>query len=211
MLQAQILSPTERRRGVILMVVLILLTLFAIVGLSFALSASSEAQVAQLIREAEVQPRPDAEPELLASFFLGQLIYDTDDVTGVFSALRGHSLARSMYGAYYRRQDSPPWQATDADIPNTVPFNGIGRLHTHQATATGDPLAFMNPFNIDDSHLINYMYYPDDLQPTNPNGPSLKLQPFLRDPERITPPPAQPGSLPPWRTDPTQVPGPYVG
>ncbi len=206
MVQTQILSPTERRRGVILMVVLILLTLFAIVGLSFALYASSEAQVAQLIREAEVQPRPDAEPELLASFFLGQLIYDTDDFTGVFSALRGHSLARSMYGYYYSRPG-----AADPDIPNTVPFNGMGRFHTHQATAAGDPLAFMNPFNIDDSQLINYMYYPDDLQPTNPNGPSLKLQPFLRDPERINPPPAQPGSLPPWRTDPSQVPGSYVG
>src|SRR5229473_7557391 len=114
MLQARLLSPTEPRRGVILMVVLILLTLFAIVGLSFALYASSEAQVAQLIREAEVQPRPDAEPELLASFFLGQLIYDTDDFTGVFSALRGHSLARSMYGAYYPRPG-----AADPDIPNT--------------------------------------------------------------------------------------------
>lgn len=205
MIQPQIQARPEPRRGVILMVVLILLTLFAIVGLSFALYTSSEAQSSQLAREAVVQPRPDAEPELLASFFLGQLIYDTDDVRGVYSALRGHSLARSMYGAYYARQGDP-------DIPNTVPFNGTGRLHTRQATTPDDQLAFMNPFKVDDYQLINYTFYPGDLYPS-PNGPSLVPLPFLRDPERTNPnlTRAQPGAPPPWRTDPSQPPGQYVG
>ena len=46
---------TASRRGVVLMVVLILLTLFAIVGLSFVLYASSAAKSAQLAKEAEFQ------------------------------------------------------------------------------------------------------------------------------------------------------------
>src|SRR5438105_820526 len=113
MFQRQSISTAVRkrvrpRRGVILMVVLILLTLFAIVGVSFALYTGAEAGAAQRYREAQVPVWADAEPELLASFFLGQLIYDTDDVNGVYSALRGHSFARSMYGGYYPRQQGDP-------------------------------------------------------------------------------------------------------
>src|SRR5215471_11856731 len=94
---------TEARHGMILMVVLILLTLFAVVGLSFALYASSAAQTSQLAREAEVAPLPDIDPEMLFAYFMNQHIYDTDDFTGISSALRGHSLARTMYGYNYKR------------------------------------------------------------------------------------------------------------
>src|SRR5262249_40365666 len=53
----------------------------------------------------------DMDPELLLAYFLGQLIYDTDNPQ---SALRGHSLARNMYGK----------------PGNTIPFCGSGRVHT---------------------------------------------------------------------------------
>ncbi len=87
------------RRGIILLVVLALLALFATLGLSFVLYAGSEATSARLAREAESISRPDVQPELLLGYFLGQLLYDTaDDPTGMYSALRGHSLARSLYG-----------------------------------------------------------------------------------------------------------------
>src|SRR3954452_17516570 len=97
----------EPRRGLILMVVLALLTAFAIVGLTFVLYADSEAKAAQIAREAEqglnVHPY-DLDPKAALSSFLGQLIYDVNDPANltdpifVNSALRGQSLARLMYG-----------------------------------------------------------------------------------------------------------------
>jgi hypothetical protein len=135
-------SISKFRRGVILVVVLALLALFALVGVSFVYYADAEAKAARIYREAEVQGRPDLAPELLLAFFLGQLIYDLDDQTGVYSALRGHSLARLLYG--YNDQDL-----------NATPWNGTGRLHTGPGT-------YMNPFNVDDYQLINYTYFPVD-------------------------------------------------
>src|SRR5439155_6861068 len=88
----------ESRRGIILLVVISLLTLFAIVGLSFVLYADAEAKSSQIFREAEVQSVPDMDPELLMAAFLSQFIYDVDNQTGVYSGLRGLSLARTMYG-----------------------------------------------------------------------------------------------------------------
>ncbi|MCI0462448.1 MAG: hypothetical protein L0Z62_36315, partial [Gemmataceae bacterium] len=143
------------RRGVILLVVISLLTLFALVGLSFVLYADAEAASARLAREAEVQSRPDLDPRLLLAFFLGQLVCDVDDQGGVFSALRGHSLVRLMYG--YNDQAG-----------NDIPFSGTGRLHLPSVFAH-DPSA--PPEAKDDFNLINYTYFPAD-------G-------FLRDPERL--------------------------
>jgi hypothetical protein len=133
-------SPTlRRRRGVILLVVLALLTLFAVVGLSFVFYAESVARSAQLAREAEGLDRPDVNPELLLSYFLGQVLYDqNDDAVGVSSALRGHSLARLLYGY-------------DDRGPNFTPFNGTGRLHAPSPFA-----------GVDDYSLVNYSYFPGD-------------------------------------------------
>src|SRR5438128_241565 len=91
-------SEAAERRGVILLVVISLLTLFAIVGISFVLYANAEANASKVYREAANQNQIDMEPELLLHLFLGQLIYDVpDDYTGVYSAMRGHSLGRSIY------------------------------------------------------------------------------------------------------------------
>jgi hypothetical protein len=156
--------PSRARRGVILVVVLGLLTLFAVLGITFVLYADAEAASARQGRDAQSASRADVEPELLLAYFLGQLVYDAkDDDTGVSSGLRGHSLARSMYG--YDDEDS-----------NLTPFNGVGRLHT-------GPGAYANPYRIDDSFLINYTYFPADgflrdperlgarADPAQPRGP----------------------------------------
>src|SRR5262249_4029507 len=94
----------ERRRAVILMVVLALLTLFAIVGITFVFYAQKNHSASVNFREGlQIGPNggggPDIDPSVLFRWAIGQLIYDVgDDVGGVQSALRGHSLARTMYG-----------------------------------------------------------------------------------------------------------------
>src|SRR5438105_15244072 len=89
-----------QRRGVILIVVLAMLTLFAIVGVSFVLVANSQADSARLAREAESRSRPDVDPEAAFALFLGQLLYpiSDNDNAAIFSSLRGHDLARNAYG-----------------------------------------------------------------------------------------------------------------
>jgi hypothetical protein len=153
------------RRGIILLVVLALLTLFAAIGITFVLYADAEATAARIHREAESLDHPEVEPELLLAYFLGQLIYDVEDTQGVYSALRGHSLARLMYGYHEEGTDS-------------APFNGTGRLHT-------GPETHLNPFQIDDYLLINYTYFPGDgflrdpermgrrADPAQPRGPFI--------------------------------------
>src|SRR4051794_7266981 len=86
------------RQGLILIVVLALLTLFAVVGLSFVLYADSEADASRNFREANVSYVPDMDPEQAFAYALGQIIYDVDDVAGVYSGIRGHSLSRTEFG-----------------------------------------------------------------------------------------------------------------
>ncbi|MBY0523682.1 MAG: hypothetical protein K2R98_09790 [Gemmataceae bacterium] len=139
-------TPTSSvRGGVILLVVITLLTLFAVVGITFVIYAQAEASAARIYRESESLQRPDMDPEMLLAYFLGQLVYDTDNP---HSALRGHSLARSMYGK----------------AGNTVPFNGTGRVHTN-----ADPAQ-------DDFYKIDYTNYAggaprDPDQYGSPNAP----------------------------------------
>ncbi len=158
------------RRGIVLLVVLALLTLFAIVGISFVLYANSEANSSRYFRESETPPQADMDPELLISMFLSQVIYDVDDDTGLYSALRGHSLARNMYGYYYRRPG-----ANDPNTSNIYAFNGVGRMRGAPVPATLQPPAKGPdgaPF--DDYYCINYMFFP---------GP-VASKSWLHDPER---------------------------
>lgn len=145
-----------QRRGIVLLVVMALLALFAAVGLSFVFYADAEAAASQNFREAATTLNPDVPPEILLSYFLGQLIYDTDDTDGYGSALRGHSLARSLYG--YNSQN---YQTSTVSNPNVIPFDGTGRLHYVDGNLAGT----------DAYYLPNYTYLPGDS--------------FVRDPQRI--------------------------
>ncbi|HJT78446.1 MAG TPA: hypothetical protein VJ739_14680, partial [Gemmataceae bacterium] len=158
MLRPSAVWRRQGRRGVVLLVVLALLTLFAVVGLAFVLYADSEANASRVYREALGQGEADVPPPVLLNYFLGQLLYDQpDDNTGVYSALRGHGLARLVYG-----------YDDDAPAGNTQAFNGTGRLYyVYPATGTPAALAGQQDFN-----LVNYTYFPAD-------G-------FLRDPERLS-------------------------
>jgi hypothetical protein len=129
------------RRGMILLVVLSMLTLFAIVGITFVMYASSAADSARISRDSETALRVDFEPEQAMAYFLNQFVFDSSDVDagGMGSAMRGHSLLRSMYG--YNSDTGA----------NLKPFSGTGRLHyVHQA----GPLA-----GKDDWALPNYTFF----------------------------------------------------
>src|SRR5919204_5973404 len=150
---------TPPRRGMILLVVLSMLTLFAIVGIAFVLYAGAAADSARISRDSETALRVDFEPGLGMATFLNQLIFDVnDDLTGSASALRGHSLLRSMFG-----------YNTTTGATNNVPFNGVGRMHYVHPAAPGVPTWLQNPAN-DDWYLVNYTYFAGDK--------------FVRDPER---------------------------
>jgi hypothetical protein len=162
------------RRGVILIVVLSMLTLFTILGISFVLLADAQASAARAAREAEgLSNRPDFEPEAALAFVLGQLLYPVSDVDGASatvgtnSSLRGHDLARSMYGYY------------PAGL-NDKPFTGTGRVHDKNLppqffTPLDKPnygtAVKVGPVAQDSAYLVNYKYFPSD-------G-------FIRDPERL--------------------------
>src|SRR6516225_4173815 len=90
------------RKGIILLVVLALLTLFTIIGLSFVLYADAAAKQANEGKEANVDFRPNMSPEECLSLFLDQFVFGVrDDESGVYSSLRGHDMARNMYGSNY--------------------------------------------------------------------------------------------------------------
>ncbi len=179
---------TDARRGIILLVVLALLTLFAIVGISFVLYANAEADSSRIYREAQgfIDLRPDIPTDQLLNWALGQAIYDVDDRPPpndandhLYSAMRGHSLARDMYG----------WNSDNPDS-NIFPFNGTGRFYnTYPA---GSPAALAGQ---EDHNLINYTYFA-----SSGDG-------FIRDPERYPyRSPASPGAKP--ENSPLQ---PYTG
>lgn len=132
----------EKRRGIILLVVLTLLTLFALLGISFVLVANSMETSARIAREAESVSQGGFTPTLSANecfkLAMAQLLYDAnDDTAGAASALRGHSLARNMYGWNYAAL-------------NDKPFTGHGRL------------SFASALGEDDIKLLNYQFYPSD-------------------------------------------------
>ena len=134
MVRSQGLRGDPSRQGVVLLVVISLLVLFSLVGLAFVVYAEGQANVARLWREAETSQQPNMDPELLLSYFLGQFIYDTDNL---HSAMRGHSLARNMYGA-------------NPAGGNVIPYTGVGRVHGP------------GPGGQDSANLVNYTWFGSD-------------------------------------------------
>ena len=122
-------ARTPGRRGVILLVVLILLTMFALVAVTFVYMSDTEAKSADLYRGSEVKTRPDH--DLLGAYFLSQLMHDTPNGA---SSMQTHGLASGLYG-----------------ISGNTPFSGTGRLRFKTATV---PV----PYNVmpDPSGLINF-------------------------------------------------------
>jgi len=175
----------RRREGIILVVVVSLLALFAAIGLGYVVYSESAATASRLSKEAQVvvDGRAEVEPELILNEALGALIYDKpDDVSGVYSALRGHSLARSMYGwgmtleyTYPNNTKTylissfippvspvPPAVLTNVFNANTTPFNGAGRMKV-VGDINADPNAHIDPFaGVAWDRVINFTMFPTD-------------------------------------------------
>src|SRR5436190_582555 len=124
------------RKGVVLLIVLALLGLFAGMALTFVFYAESSAEASNMASVAQTAGAADVESELLLSFYLGQQLYPTDDI---YSALRGQDLATTIFGNNNAGR-------------NDLAFNGTGVLSyqlTHPVTG-----AIMDNVN-----LINYQAF----------------------------------------------------
>ncbi|MGO9597590.1 MAG: hypothetical protein ACLP7Q_06170 [Isosphaeraceae bacterium] len=85
-----------KRRGIILVLILGVLALMAVIGVTFATFSVQSRISARNAAQAIIVPQRDE----LFDYALSQLVCDTPDIR---SAIRGHSLARDMYGddAYF--------------------------------------------------------------------------------------------------------------
>ncbi len=132
------LKTSRPRRGMVLLVVMAMLSLFSAVALSFVFYADAEAVASNNALKSISKDQADVDPEVLAAHFLSQLIYPTENI---YSALRGHELARSIYGY-------------NPATLNYTPYNGIGR------SALSYPVTFNSGgTTVDNFNLINYTKY----------------------------------------------------
>src|ERR1700731_3912151 len=110
----QPISNPDARRAVILMVVLALLTLFAVLGLSFVLYANAQSKSSDILLAAEesvgASAVADISTDTVATAVFTALLYPQDDVTGIYSAYRGYDMARAMYGYNYKAVLNPVTQ-----------------------------------------------------------------------------------------------------
>jgi hypothetical protein len=157
MLYQPYLADNQPRRGVVLLVVIVMLALFAAVGITFVFYSEASSAASDSWKQSQVLPIPDMDPEMAFSLFLQQLIYDVpDDATGVYSSLRGHSLLRNMWGLNYTYANNNI-NGTITLGNNTVAFNGAGRLHYPVQGLPISPTTDQDNFN-----LINYTYFQSD-------------------------------------------------
>ena len=137
------------RKGMILLVVVAFLALFSVMGITYIIYADSQLrQTTDDVNAQDVRQNPikmvDLDPSFILNFFLERFLYDQADVTlnaagaitnltpdSVYSALRGHSLARNIYGG-------SDGAGSIAQV-NDRPFNGTGKLNK-QVTLNGQNL-----------------------------------------------------------------------
>jgi large repetitive protein len=135
------LTPTlapARRRGLILILVLAVLALMALIGVTFATLAAQGKVNARNFAQSVLMPRSNE----LMDFALEQLIVDTSDIR---SALRGHSLARDMYGNDASNNGylaADPTSGAPFTITKVQPVVGSAGLYDFQ---TSIPIPSVNP------------------------------------------------------------------
>ena len=90
-MQARTQGNQRQRRGIVLVLVLAVLGLMAVIGITFATFSGQSRISARNFAQSVNQPQRDE----LMDYALAQLISDTADIR---SSIRGHSMARDMYG-----------------------------------------------------------------------------------------------------------------
>ena len=124
-----------KRSGMILLVVVAFLSMFLVVGTTYLLVADSIRRTSDFDlnatdKRSDYALMPDIDPRYMFNFALGQILYDVVDPTAfdgtgkiltTNSSLRGHSLARDIYGGY------------KPAALNDRPFQGIGKTATELA------------------------------------------------------------------------------
>ncbi len=119
-----------KRSGMILLIVVAFLSMFLVVGTTYLLVADSIRRTSDFDlnatdKRSDYALMPDIDSRYMFNFMLGQILYDVADpvlatggsgkVLTTNSALRGHSLARDIYGGY------------NALGVNDRPFQGTGK------------------------------------------------------------------------------------
>ncbi|MCY2942587.1 MAG: hypothetical protein NTV50_13085 [Planctomycetota bacterium] len=164
-------NKQNRRKGMILLVIIAFLALFTIMGLTYLLYADAQLRfsIDEIKRLDKRNYRSfDLSTEYLFNFFLERFIYDQPDreadpyatATGginyepqsVYSALRGHSLARNMYG-YNERVGTYANQPAILAGVNDRAFSGSGKLANKQVTVPGTSIT------VSEHMLVNSTYF----------------------------------------------------
>ncbi len=150
-------AARDRRRGVVLILILAMLGLLALIGVTFA-TFSGQSQVGAR-NYAEAAKKLD--PNTIIDFGLAQLINDTDNPV---SAMRGHSLKRDMYG-----DDGPNHNGLEA-LPNGLPMI-VTNVATAQILTAPNPQSVVITTNVP---FNNYNF--PSLVGANFNGWFLRLE-----------------------------------
>ena len=144
------LVQAKNRRGVVLLMVLGLLTLFAAVGISFAMLAKNESiSAVNFKRSTQAPAAVDLTPDQLRDLVrraVNEVIYDTNNPQ---SAIRGHSLLRDLFGGVLADGEgstaSTPmpgnpgfYSPIDPKTWNRGIFNGTGIFNVYDFDGDGD-------------------------------------------------------------------------
>ena len=126
------------RRGIILVLVLGILALMAVIGITFATFSGQSRTSARNFAQSVIQPQRDE----LMDYALEQLIGDTTDIR---SSIRGHSMARDMYG---NDGNFNGYLASRPDGAYVAPHSDPYFYVTAVAPVTGSPTFFDLTTNI---------------------------------------------------------------
>lgn len=161
-------SPSQRRRGTALIIVISFLLLLFVLALTFVFYSTAESDTTRVYRDyANVSDgrgddggSPPDPNEIFNSAF-GQLIYGVpDDESGAHNSLRGHDMARLVYGR------APGFGAGDPTPSPDQPYNGVGF-----GTRPTDPLRpqTVHPWLPNEAReMIHYIWHSNATFPTTP-------------------------------------------
>jgi len=166
-----------KRSGMILLIVVAFLSMFLVVGTTYLLVADSIRRTSDFDlnatdKRSDYALMTDIDPRYMFNFALGQILYDVADpvlgpdaggkvkVLTTNSALRGHSLARSIYGGYILGGvNDRPFQGTGKTIAEIGQANYIVKIPS--GSPVPDP-PIVNPEKGNTTSRWNPPYtYPD--------------------------------------------------